>query len=133
VAKLVFPGMVEEWGVTTFRGRSGVGRAGSLELPGNELLEGFDASFIPFVERPLLNAPGLEQAGLAQYLEVFTCCGLTDAKFLGYEYFTDSILDEISVHLWREVGRGILEPLQDLNHSFTREGSCGCRNCHIVN
>jgi hypothetical protein len=103
------------------------------ELPGYESLERFEASFIPFVERPLLNAFGPEQAGLAQYLQVFTCRGLADAEFLGNEESTDPIFDEVSIHLRTEVGRGILEPFQDLNPFFTRKGSCGCRNRHIAN
>jgi hypothetical protein len=108
-------------------------RTGCLELRGNELLEGSDASFIPLVERPLLYTAGLEQAGLAQYFQVFTCRWLTDAKFFGNQYSTDSILDQVSAYLEREVGRGIFEPLQDLHPSLTREGSCCCRNCHIAN
>jgi hypothetical protein len=31
------------------------------------------------------------------------------------------------------VGRGILEQLQDLYPSFTREGACSGCNCHIAN
>src|SRR5262245_33266394 len=103
------------------------GRDGS-DGGGDVLLHRFDADLVSFVEGPLFDTSGPEEAGLGEDLEVFARGGLADAELVGDEDAADAVLDEVTVDLWGEVGFGVFEPFEDLEAAFVGQGAHGASN-----
>jgi hypothetical protein len=106
---------------------------GLLELPGQYPLELPDTLLVPLVERPLLDPLPPHQPRLRQHPHVLAQGGLTHAELAGQEQPADPVLGQVAVHMRREVGPGLLEPLQDLKPSLVGEGAEEVGRRHIAN
>ena len=81
-----------------------------VELP----LESADGGLVALVERPLPDAPGGDEPGPGERLQVRGSGWLGHAQLVSDEDHTDPVVDEVSVALRREVRYGIPEPFEDL-------------------
>src|SRR5438093_9684469 len=92
-------------------------------------LEGFtehpsglgDALLVAAVEGPLLDAFGLDEAEPGENLEVPVGARLGHPQLAGDEDAADPVSDQVAVHLGREVGAGLLQPVEDGEAPVARE------------
>lgn len=83
------------------------------------LLEYF---FVTAVIDPALDRGWDEKVGVRQDPEMARCGRLTDPQLVGDELIAGSVLNRVTMFLWRKVGCWVLQPLQYLKPATAREG-----------
>jgi len=58
---------------------------------------------------------------------------LAHAQLPRDEQAADSVFDQVSITLWREMSFRVLEPFQDLQPPVIAHGLDGLCNCHFIN
>ena len=75
------------------------------------------------VQCPLFDALGLQQSGLAEDFQMPAGRGLADPELLCDQHTTNAILDQIPIHLRPEMLARVLQPIEDLQPAFARQGA----------
>jgi hypothetical protein len=91
------------------------------QLVADRSLEAGDCFFVALVERPLLDAIGVDEARRHKDAHMLAQCRLTDAEFLGDQQATHAIFHKVAVDLRTEMPRRLLEPVEDLKAAVVVE------------
>jgi len=114
-------------------GRFLVRRYLRLDAFHDHLLHLLDARFVTLVERPLLDALGAHEFGAQQDLHVLAGRWLADAELFRDEHAAHPVFNEVAIHLRAEMPARALQPFQDLQPAFVRQGAQHNFCLHIDN
>jgi len=99
----------------------------------DELLDFPDFQVITAIKGPLLRALRPHKARVHQNAHVLAQGRLGNPELIRDRTAADTVLDEIAVHLRREMSFGIFQPLQDLSTPITSERPINIQHFHVVN
>jgi hypothetical protein len=85
-----------------------------LNLRKDRSFDALDRGLVALVESPSLDALAANNTGPYQNIQMFAGSGLAHRQLPGNQHSTNAVLDEITVHLRREVLAWTLQPSENL-------------------
>src|ERR1043166_2377683 len=95
------------------------------------LLRRSDRFLVAPVHRPALDTLRADEAGAGQNAHMFAQGRRGNSELFGNQHSADAVLDQVSVELGREMSARVLQPPQDLDAAFVRQGLEDDRGIHF--